>query len=59
MDTIRANDGITYHVVGERSFTHNGKQRTEFVVRRPRGRVLFCIVRYENGAFGDPARSPA
>jgi hypothetical protein len=44
-------DGITYNVIRTIEFNHNGNDRVEYVMKRPRGRVEYRVVRYENGSF--------
>ena len=48
--TLQLN-GITYNVIRTEQFAHNGNERTWFVMKRPRGRVEYRVVRYENGSF--------
>ena len=40
----------TWILVKEEKFTHKGKERTRFVLRKPRGKVEYRGVKYENGA---------
>ena len=44
-------DGITYEVIRTIDFVHNGNARVEFVMKRPRGRREYRVVRYESGRF--------
>jgi hypothetical protein len=44
-------DGITYNVIRTEQFTHNGNDRVQYTMKRPRGRVEYRVVRYENGSF--------
>ena len=44
-------DGITYEVLKAEAYTHNGNARTQFTVKRPRGRRIYWVVKYENGQF--------
>ena len=44
-------DGITYKVLKAEAYTHNGNARTQFTVKRPRGRRTYLVVKYENGQF--------
>jgi hypothetical protein len=44
-------EGITYEVLKAQPYTHNGNARTEFTVKRPRGRRTYLVVKYENGQF--------
>jgi hypothetical protein len=48
--TLQLN-GITYSVIRTVEFNHNGNDRVEYVMKRPRGRVEYRVVRYENGTF--------
>ena len=41
--------GITYLVVGRKSFVHNGATREELKLRRPNGRRMYFVTVYENG----------
>ena len=50
--TLQLN-GITYNVVRTIEFNHNGCDRVEFVMKRPRGRVEYRVVRYENGTYSN------
>jgi hypothetical protein len=44
-------DGIRYVVLHQRAFEHKGQQRTEFCLKRPKGRLTYYAVRYENGTL--------
>ena len=46
-------NGITYNVVRAIEFNHEGNGRVQFVMKRPRGRVEYRVVRYENGTFSN------
>lgn len=48
-------DGIIYVIVRESHFSHNGKQRSELFIRRPNGRKVSVVTRYENGALSSIA----
>jgi len=50
--TLQLN-GITYNVVRTIEFSHNGCDRVWFVMKRPRGRVEYRVVRYENGTYSN------
>ena len=50
--TLQLN-GLTYNVVRSIEFNHNGCDRVEFVMKRPRGRVEYRVVRYENGTYSN------
>tara|TARA_R100000773_G_scaffold41236_1_gene37668 strand:+ start:622 stop:828 length:207 start_codon:yes stop_codon:yes gene_type:complete len=43
---------ITFQVLEERPFTHNGNQRVHYTLRKLNGRVNFVAVKYEDGEFG-------
>lgn len=49
-ESIRV-DGITYSVLQSRGFEHKGKARTVLTLRRPSGKNLYSVVRYENGSY--------
>jgi hypothetical protein len=51
-ETIKIN-GIDYVIMRARPYKHNGHDRTEYTLRRPRGRVPYYMVRYENGMLSD------
>lgn len=44
-------DGITYIVVSQKPFTHNGMARVAIGLRRPNGKKLYEVVRYEDGTM--------
>ena len=46
--------GITYEVISRTPFEHNGKQRFELVLRRPKGKRHYLAFQYENGVISDP-----
>lgn len=49
-NTITINNK-NYVVVKETTFTHKGTERTEFQVRKPQGKRVYFVVKYENGLF--------
>jgi len=44
-------EGITYEVLKAESYVHNGNARTQYTVKRLRGRRSYLVVKYENGQF--------
>ena len=44
-------DGIEWVVISTKSFSHNGKDRKEFCLRKPKGKKLHFVVQYENGSL--------
>lgn len=48
--TIR---GVYYLVESERPYEYQGHKRTEYTLRRPKGRRSYYAVRYENGTLSD------
>lgn len=49
MQTIEIR-GQVYEVVARKAFVHNGKQREELKLRKPKGRRFYFAVVYENGS---------
>ena len=43
---------ITFQVLEEKPFTHNGNQRVHYKLRKLNGRVNFVACKYEDGEFG-------
>ena len=46
-------NGTTYEVLGEKKFSEMA--RTEITLRKPRGKKLYYVVRYEDGSFSPVA----
>jgi len=44
-------EGITYEVLKAENYVYNGNARTQYTVKRPRGRRSYLVVKYENGQF--------
>ena len=55
LQTIKCAKGFTYTVISAKPYTHKGNERVVFTCRKPRGKVLFNIVGYENGTFSTAA----
>jgi hypothetical protein len=49
--TINEALGVTPVVLSETVYGHNGAQRTIIKVRKPAGRKVYEIIRYENGVY--------
>lgn len=50
MQTIRIG-GVQYEIVRTREFKHGSDTRTAMFLRRPAGKRIYHVVRYENGAL--------
>lgn len=55
LQTIKCANGFTYTVLSAKTYNHKGNERVVFTCRKPRGKVLFNIVGYENGTFSTAA----
>ena len=51
--TITEALGTTPVVLSETTYTHKGAKRTVIKVRKPAGRKVYEVVRYENGVYSD------
>ena len=40
-----------YVLIKEGKFTHKGTERTQFQVRKPRGKRIYFVIQYSNGLF--------
>ena len=40
-----------YVLIKEEKFTHKGTERTQFQVRKPRGKRVYFVIQYSNGLF--------
>tara|TARA_R100000406_G_scaffold85622_1_gene69133 strand:+ start:347 stop:544 length:198 start_codon:yes stop_codon:yes gene_type:complete len=48
VDTRRIND-MTWILLEQETFTFKGNERTRYLLRKPRGKVEYRGVKYENG----------
>lgn len=48
--TITIN-GYSYVIVDETPFEYKGKQRIALKIRKPKGKVIYRVVVYENGTI--------
>jgi hypothetical protein len=44
-------DGVSYVVLTEKTYEHNGSKRASITMKRPRGKRTYHVVRYENGTY--------
>ncbi len=45
--------GITYEVIAEKAFAFGATVRTEITLRRPKGKRIYHVVRYEDGSISE------
>jgi hypothetical protein len=49
-------DGIVYDVIQERDYQYYGREHTQLYLQRPKGKIYYFSVRYDNGAFATVSR---
>lgn len=54
-EMFKGENGIVYRIVRAREFVKDGKTRVEYELKRPKGRISYYIVRYENGTYSSIA----
>ncbi len=40
-----------FEVVKETKYNHNGNERTQFTIKKLKGKKTFLVVKYENGLY--------
>ena len=52
---IKCARGYTYNVLKAENYNHKGADRVSFTCRKPRGKVIFNVIGYEDGTFSTAA----